>query len=146
MRQIKFRGKRLDNGEWVYGDLLHIAGGCLIYFGNDTDTASPDIERNYPIAVELFKDEIAVVDPKTVGQFAGMTDKNGKEIFEHDVVRYYDDIGDELVCSHVIYHKESCSFCVAPTELCGDYIGLAAHWQFEVLGNIFDNPDLLNGK
>lgn len=62
-RILKFRGKRSDNGEWVVGDLLHIAGGCLIYFGSDTDTTEPDIEKSNPIAVEFFKDEIAVVDP-----------------------------------------------------------------------------------
>ena len=68
-RTIKFRGKRLDNGEWVYGDLLHIAGGCLIYFGSDTETESSDIQSDSKVAVELQKDEIAVVDPDTVGQF-----------------------------------------------------------------------------
>lgn len=55
-RIIKFRGKRSDNGEWVVGDLLHIAGGCLIYFGSDTDTTEPDIEKSNPIAVEFFKE------------------------------------------------------------------------------------------
>lgn len=145
-RIIKFRGKRSDNGEWVVGDLLHIAGGCLIYFGSDTDTTEPDIEKSNPIAVEFFKDEIAVVDPDSVGQFTGLLDKNGKEIYEGDIVRYYDDIEDELVSSHVIYHKDSCSFCAAPTKLCGDYIGICAHWQFEVIGNIYNNPSLISDK
>lgn len=145
-RQIRFRGKRVDNGEWIVGDLLHIAGGCLIYFGDHTQTEHPDIERNSPIAIEFFKDEIAVVDSDTVCQFTGLLDKNGKEIYEGDIVRYYDDIEDELVSSHVIYHKESCSFCIAPTKLCGDYIGLNVYWQFEVIGNIHDTPSLLNEK
>lgn len=145
-RTIKFRGKRIDNGEWVYGDLLHIAGGCLIYFGSDTETESPDIQSGSKVAVELHKDEIAVVDPDTVGQFTGLLDKNGEEIYEGDIVRYYDDIEDELVSSHVIYHKESCSFCAAPTKLCGDYVGITSYWQFEVIGNIPDTPELLNEK
>lgn len=145
-RQIKFRGKRVDNGEWIVGDLLHIAGGCLIYFGSDTETTEPDIEKINPVAIEFFKDEIAVVDPDTVGQFVGVTDKNGVAVYEGDLVRYYDDIEDELVTRPVIYHKESCSFCAAPTKLCGDYIGIYVHWQFEVIGNIYDNPSLISDK
>lgn len=138
MRTIKFRGKRIDNGEWVSGELLHVAGSCLIYFPNDGGTEPFEIPQHNIIAVEIFRDEIAVVDPGTVGQFTGMLDKNGKEIYEGDIMRYYDDIEDELVSSHVIYHKESCSFCVAPTKLCGDYIGITAYWQFEVIGNIHE--------
>ena len=71
MRKYKFRGKRADNGKWVYGDLLYIAGGCMIYFGSSTDTVEPDIENSSPVAVELFNEEVAVVDPATVSLFTG---------------------------------------------------------------------------
>lgn len=136
MRTINFRGKRVDDGGWVYGDFCN-------YKFDGMDETIPCIHIGN---LGYIKNAFYQVDPNTVGQVSGLLDKNGKEIYEHDIVRYYDDIKDELVNSHVIYHKESCSFCVAPTELCGDYIGLTAYWQFEVLGNIFDNPDLLNGK
>lgn len=148
MRKIQFRGKRLDNGKWVYGDLLQIAGGCLIYFGSQTETG-PDIPEDSDIAVGLGVDEIAVVDPSTVEQFIWRLDCNGKEIYE----------GDLLECSNVptiplevYYAPAKGSFCLAEhTHTEGVLNGttpigemLMYYPNIHIIGNIHDNPELLH--
>lgn len=150
-RQIKFRGKRFDNGEWVVGDLLHIAGGCLIYFGSDTDTAEPDIEDNSPVAVELFNDECAVVVPGTIGQFTELFDRTGKNIFEGDILQCPSVPNIPL---EVRYNTLQGAFClVEHTHTEGALLGtcplgeMLRHYpDMSVIGNVFDNPSLISDK
>lgn len=124
MREILFRGKRLDNGEWVEG-----------YLGQDTLIGDKKTWLGYvikPIPKKLWDAEWFEVDPATVGQYTGLLDKNGKRIFEGDIVRG-PHISDDLMTEPVEF-----------SAVCGwmpfDYL---REDLCEVIGNIHDNPELL---
>lgn len=141
MREILFRGKRFDNGEWVEG--------C---FGHHTSLDAFIIDRPYPTLIGGWSAfGFYEVDPATVGQFTGLTDKNGKRIFEGDIVaqNWYDhDEPSDDSFGEVVFCEYDCSFSVLDVEKDGIVpLGRchAFHWEVEIIGNIHDNPELLNG-
>lgn len=128
MRTIKFRGKRLDNDQWMYGYVLH----CDLY--TDIWTDEEGFEREE-------------VDPDTVGQFTGLYDKNGKEIYEGDILEYKDPINGKTYRRKVVFHDAA--FCQeidlgTPKP---EYNPIRNHdlTVWSVVGNIHDNPELLKG-
>ncbi len=157
MRDILFRGKRIDTGEWVEG--------CLFY--------DPDLEEAQITGFEYYNGETGLerdqfcerVDPDTVGQYTGMEDTNGKKIFEGDIVQDEDlDVrlmNDERdgartgrgVIKYGIHSVPSDDpFCWG--EALGFYIDgetlyptLAQYHPYciQVIGNIHDNPELMEG-
>lgn len=133
MRIIKFRGKDIETGEWVYGDLLHVGGGCIITTNSELREPLPDGET----ALSYSKDEIAVVKRETVSQFIGLLDKNGNEIYEGDIYRY--DNPDSI---------NEVSYC-AGGGFAGFDLTPAIHNEnrlldVEVIGNIHDSIAPLN--
>ena len=128
MREILFRGKRTDTGEWVYGDLLNV--GVDYYYAIRTYGGREHGQVN-------------AVNEKTVGQYTGLTDKNGKKIFEGDIVRYGDTVHE--VVFEQRYGTAYFGLVYSPLETlpCGHYQDLR---QIEVIGNITDNPELLNSE
>jgi uncharacterized phage protein (TIGR01671 family) len=135
MRPIKFRGKRLDNGEWKIGDLLENQGRNFIYHAtSETTIEDNDDGRIVVVAVE--------VDPATIGQYTGLKDKNGKKIFEGDIMSLVTEFGDTII--REIRFIDG-AFCVIGEQE-DDLHGLS--WAVEmcdgIVGdNIHDNPDLL---
>lgn len=118
MREIKFRGKRIDSGEWVWGFVVEYgyAGEVKTY-----------IVPHY--ASELYAFEI---DPATVGQYTGLQDKNGREIYEGDIFH----IGDENIKYTVKWHDTA---LMGHQQRTGSYVGLT-YWRNDMvlLGNIHD--------
>lgn len=142
MREILFRGKRTDNGEWVEGYF------CRKYFPElPHDRPVIQYQPKYNSKEWIPKYMIAEIDPSTVGQFTGLTDKNGKKIFEGDIVKAQDDVFGSPFCNgitgKVVY--EETAFFIEPKD------PMEAQWLFnecavyEVIGNINDNPELLKG-
>lgn len=86
MTKRKYRGRRIDTNEWVTGDLLHIAGGCLIYFGSQEDVDELGPARD-DVCVELLNSECAPVYLYSIGESTGLYDSFGEEIWEGDVLQ-----------------------------------------------------------
>lgn len=141
MRGILFRGKRIDNGEWVYGDLVQ-SPACCIFQIYEQDVCGDNFS----------------VDPSTIGQYTGLTDKNGKKIFEGDIVHYIYDSGKEngwKVDQNSIIKWDFSGFYMDGIFGSNKYACRSGWLEnivcnggkfFEVIGNIHDNPELLEDK
>ena len=131
MREILFRGKRTINGDWVYGDFVH---------GNERKSLRDSIFV-YDSETQSFNDY--EINPSTLGQYTGLTDKNGKRIFEGDVAKVLQ--GKDKDIAYVGF--ENGAFMLYPKT--GNIYERTLwsywynDWDVEVIGNITDNPELL---
>lgn len=146
-REIKFRGKSED--EWVYGMLLKVNEGDAEH-GEPYNYLIQTDEKEYGEYEKCF-----ITDDHTIGQFTGLHDKNGKDIYEGDIVLYEDwemayesGENDSFINKGIIEYIESnCCFNVTERQT----IDIADvlyedNETLEVIGNIYENSELLGGK
>lgn len=136
-REILFRGKRVDNGEWIFGDFRHIFHG---------EYRTHIVDNSNGLNNGVCGLEVA---SSTVGQFTGLTDKNGRKIFEGDIIKWEYLCNDHLVYQ-VVYEKGTAGFVTRRNFNNRDGIDCYSDSVFvddgdmsEVIGNIYDNPELL---
>lgn len=145
-REILFRGKRIDNGEWVGGYVVKddITGQVFIHAQGNSVNESQKIREEGCLRFVAFE-----IIPETLCQYTGLTDKNGKKIWENDIVKR-DLFGDEVAYGKIVWRvigftgfalKIHIRFYPIGRGMSDDEEGQMC--CDEVIGNIFDNPELL---
>ena len=139
MREILFRGKgdkKYNDGMWYFGVPIRCDDG-------DWQICTNNSKR--------------VVIPETIGQYTGVTDKNGERIFEGDIVKYkeackfgdndeMEEAEEQYLCTNIVEFKNGRFFPLPQRCDCEDYFFSYGSYDFEVIGNIYDNPELLGGN
>lgn len=150
MREILFRGKRTDNGEWVEG---YVGAAFTI------DENGKVKSREFTALDCLGCSSQVIVSDETIGQYTGLTDKNGRKIFTGDIVKYQFDNDDcpfpnkrtDKIIGRIFFSDFRASFSVTAgkngsSSMNNDLFKYVRNGnRVEVIGNIHDNPELLKG-
>ncbi|MCM1577509.1 MAG: YopX family protein [Ruminococcus sp.] len=136
MREILFSGKRTYNGKWVEGSL--VIEGDNAYIIGKNETAHPALVLVNSCSVE--------VDPKTIGQYTGLTDENGAKIYEGDIVTVMCPNIPEDEYGIVKYNDNEAVFEIEFDGFTINFTDNVNSSDVEIIGNIHDNPELTGGK
>lgn len=147
MREILFRGKHINSGNWIYGHFVHQYGADMIYLPEGVDSE--------------FGFDYHYITHGTLGQYTGLTDKHGKKIFEGDIIKQIFRLKqtngslEREIISVVEYgisyaYSDVCGVCQRFSDGSGiamlSVMGTRGIVDCEVIGNIHDNPELLKGE
>ena len=132
-REILFKAKRKDNGKWVEGYYIYCRKRHYIL---------PVV--NKAVGFDEREDEWVEIVPETLCQYTGLTDKNGQKIWENDILKAHldENYPEDITYTKIIWSE--CRFCTK--ENYSSDVETLKKWDgeyFEVCGNIFDNPELL---
>lgn len=139
MREIVFRGKRVDNGEWIVSTTVSRFDKYLYMCKSSKCEVTYDL---YNITAIISKKPFFVeVIPETVGQYTGLTDKNGTKIFEGDIVEHTVSFNGSIRTGYIEYIERYGAFFIRGSGYSDNQ--MYAFCNFKVIGNIHDNPELL---
>lgn len=161
-REIKFRGKMIPENEWIFGTILRIPAPPVCFGKSETDKyyiqfPDPRYMPDWNMPYKMVQGE---VNPETIGQYTGLHDKNGKEIYEGDIIEFSYDVFtgnfDTKVGRGIIEFIDG-AFYIKPFEIEGKKIKDIDNEEWfliytvnidtlKVIGNIYDNPELLGGE
>lgn len=137
IREVIFRGKRLHDNKWIYGNFISDCEG-------NPHIIEPRFfcEDGHHLQYEDNTDTPVFIIPETVGQYTGLTDKNGTKIFEGDIVTGW--FNHEKIVGYIFYGGNA-QFFIQRDGIYGIGLDNSDCW-LEVIGNIHDNPELLGGE
>lgn len=134
MREILFRGKRFSNSEWVIGGIIK-----TFHPNYDCENEADFLSQKPNCYCICANNKDYFVEQASIGQYTGLTDKNGKKIFEGDICQHRSYYSDNIVISVVTYTGGQF------LALVDENSGFNLSDKLEVIGNIHDNPELLKG-
>ena len=154
MREYKFRGKEIDTGKWVYGGLFKEPAPPQCFEKTLEDKywivyPDPRYMPDWNLPYQMVRTD---VEKETIGQYTGLKDKNGKEIYERDIVLYQDweqcyegGGNDSFINKGIVeYNESNCCFNVTERATIDiEDVLYEGNEDLEVIGNIYDNPELL---